>query len=325
MCSLLSAFQIALAVSSSPCCENANDSSCNREHGRWLGTSSTSVSPSCLDDSSVAFRFLSFSQHCTAFCPEATKTSGGAPIAFSHASGPQDGPKLQRSPAPAQRPCQEPLWTLLICFPPSNFDLICIQLSASLPISCGALLTNLLTARWISHIIPMSMFCRSSSGMSLTSSRHSSLVAYIQCCACSVIRSSRSSGHSSGGWRPEDDAEADNVVGSKSSCGVLVLLSDGAGLVDVVGILIAGVGVDIVGMLTATIGGDTDAAEVDEIYAAVGVAPKAVERSIHEVLLQLDNGSCPVWLFAPHHDCTASCSGLLETKFSSCVRKHLTE
>ncbi|XP_065901170.1 uncharacterized protein [Dysidea avara] len=296
MCSLLSAFQIALAVSSSPCCENANDSSCNREHGRWLGTSSTSVSPSCLDDSSVAFRFLSFSQHCTAFCPEATKTSGGAPIAFSHASGPQDGPKLQRSPAPAQRPCQEPLWTLLICFPPSNFDLICIQLSA-----------------------------RSSSGMSLTSSRHSSLVAYIQCCACSVIRSSRSSGHSSGGWRPEDDAEADNVVGSKSSCGVLVLLSDGAGLVDVVGILIAGVGVDIVGMLTATIGGDTDAAEVDEIYAAVGVAPKAVERSIHEVLLQLDNGSCPVWLFAPHHDCTASCSGLLETKFSSCVRKHLTE
>ena len=107
------------------------------------------------------------------------------------------------------------------------------------------------------------MFCRSSSGMSLTSSRHSSLVAYIQCCACSVIRSSRSSGHSSGGWRPEDDAEADNVVGSKSSCGVLVLLSDGAGLVDVVGILIAGVGVDIVGVLTATIGGDTDAAEVD--------------------------------------------------------------
>ncbi|XP_065892939.1 uncharacterized protein [Dysidea avara] len=247
-------------------------------------------------DSSVAFRFLSFSQHCTAFCPEATETSGGAPIAFSHASGPQDGPKLQHSPAPAQRPCQEPLWTLLICFPPSNFDLICIQLSA-----------------------------RSSSGMSLTSSRHSSLVAYIQCCACSVIRSSRSSGHSSGGWRPEDDAEADNVVGSKSSCGVLVLLSDGAGLVDVVGILIAGVGVDIVGVLTATIGGDTDAAEVDEIYAAVGVAPKAVERSINGVLLQLDNGSCPVWLFAPHHDCTASCSGLLETKFSSCVRKHLTE
>ncbi|XP_065897010.1 uncharacterized protein [Dysidea avara] len=296
MRSLLSAFQIALAVSSSPCCENANDSSCNWEHGRWLGTSSTSVSPSCLDDSSVAFRFLSFSQHCTAFCPEATKTSGGAPIAFSHASGPQDGPKLQRSPAPAQRPCQEPLWTLLICFPPSNFDLICIQLSA-----------------------------RSSSGMSLTSSRHSSLVAYIQCCACSVIRSSRSSGHSSGGWRPEDDAEADNVVGSKSSCGVLVLLSDGAGLVDVVGILITGVGVDIVGVLTATIGGGTDAAEVDEIYAAVGVAPKAVERSIHEVLLQLDNGSCPVWLFAPHHDCTTSCSGLLETKFSSCVRKHLTE
>ncbi|XP_065895104.1 uncharacterized protein [Dysidea avara] len=296
MRSLLSAFQIALAVSSSPCCENANDSSCNWEHGRWLGTSSTSVSPSCLDDSSVAFRFLSFSQHCTAFCPEATKTSGGAPIAFSHASGPQDGPKLQRSPAPAQRPCQEPLWTLLICFPPSNFDLICIQLSA-----------------------------RSSSGMSLTSSRHSSLVAYIQCCACSVIRSSRSSGHSSGGWRPEDDAEADNVVGSKSSCGVLVLLSDGAGLVDVVGILITGVGVDIVGVLTATIRGDTDAAEVDEIYAAVGVAPKAVERSIHEVLLQLDNGSCPVWLFAPHHDCTTSCSGLLETKFSSCVRKHLTE
>ena len=92
-------------------------------------------------DSSVAFRFLSFSQHCTAFCPEATKTSGGAPIAFSHASGPQDGPKLQRSPAPAQRPCQEPLWTLLICFPPSNFNLICIQLSArlvvKLPVVCA--------------------------------------------------------------------------------------------------------------------------------------------------------------------------------------------
>ena len=109
----------------------------------------------------------------------------------------------------------------------------------------------------------MSIFCKSSSGMSLTSSRHSSLVASIQCCACSVIRSSRSSGHSSDGWRSEEDAEADNVVGSKSSCGVLVLLSDGAGPVDVVGILIAGVGIDIVGVLTATMGGDTDAAEVN--------------------------------------------------------------
>ena len=54
-----------------------------------------------------------------------------------------------------------------------------------------------------------------------------------------------------------------------------------------------------------------------EIYAAVGVAPKAVERSINGVLLQLDNGSCPVWLFAPHHDCTASCSG---ESFPHCLR-----
>jgi len=34
------------------------------------------------------------------------------------------------------------------------------------------------------------------------------------------------------GWRSEGDAGADNVEGSKSSCAIFVLLSDGACLVE---------------------------------------------------------------------------------------------
>ena len=57
---------------------------------------------------------------------------GGTPTASCHASGPQDGPMLHRRPAPAQRPYHEPLWIRLICFPPSNLERMCIQLSARL-------------------------------------------------------------------------------------------------------------------------------------------------------------------------------------------------
>ena len=113
---------------------------------------------------SVAFRFLSFSHRCTAFSPVALKTSGGVPIACCHASGPHDGPKLHRSPAPAQRACQEPLWILLICFPPSNFDLICIQLSARLVVKLPvmyAYLTIVLTTilAYQSTVVPCSQVC----------------------------------------------------------------------------------------------------------------------------------------------------------------------
>ena len=57
----------------------------------------------CCFDFSVAFHFQSCSTCYSAFNAAVWKTlDGGTPTAFCHASGPQDGPMLHHSSAPAQ-------------------------------------------------------------------------------------------------------------------------------------------------------------------------------------------------------------------------------
>ena len=70
-----------------------------------------------------------------------------------------------------------------------NVAVIIIFVLLSLPISSGAFPTNLLRARWMSQIIAGSIEFSFTAGTSRTSSRDSSLVASIQCCSCSTVRS----------------------------------------------------------------------------------------------------------------------------------------
>ena len=79
---------------------------------------------------SVLFRFLHFSTSTDLVWEVLMKMEFAcAPVTSFHVVGPQFGPRFCLSPAPAHRPCHEPLCTRLICFPPSNLQRICIQLS----------------------------------------------------------------------------------------------------------------------------------------------------------------------------------------------------
>ena len=81
----------------------------------------------------VALRLRSLSVCLMASVAASLKTSDGSLwTAFCHIVGPHPALSLLRSPAPAHRPCHDPAWLLLICFPPSNLLCMCIQLSARL-------------------------------------------------------------------------------------------------------------------------------------------------------------------------------------------------
>ena len=85
----------------------------------------------CSFAAAVALRLRSVSVRLMTSAAASLKTLDGSVwTAFCHVVGPHPAPSLQRSPAPAHRPCHDPAWLLLICFPPSNLLRMCIQLSA---------------------------------------------------------------------------------------------------------------------------------------------------------------------------------------------------
>jgi len=79
----------------------------------------------------LTLRFRSLSVSLIALAADSLKMSDGSvSTTFAHNVGPHPAPSLQCRPAPAHQPSHEPAWLLLICFPPSNLLLMCIQLSA---------------------------------------------------------------------------------------------------------------------------------------------------------------------------------------------------